>query len=297
MKYHSKFKFRSRLTFYAGLLAIPLLAAMLLVALMPNAKAEAFTPPRTAVLGDSHASGEGGGAYLPGTDTATNRCRRSPNSWAGQLSSMGLIKLDTFSACAGAKIDNVLTTGQYNEPAQIDTIPANTEVVYLQVGGNDTGQSQLVGLCLQADCSTGPLADQVVTTIRTVLPGKLDNLYTALRNRLGPDVQVFVMGYGNPAPDYGQPIGPNCPYLTSAEVNVTRRVQSNLNAQLRDAARRHGFTFVDPTSYFHMYDLCRTTNQGWWSPNPAVSQLSWFHPNELGYRQYAYSAVGLLLNR
>src|SRR4051812_287337 len=99
-------------------------AAITVVSLPASTQAvAASSPPRAVVLGDSHASGEGGGSYFPETDTATNRCRRSPNGWAGQLQSMGLMKLSAYPACAGAKIENVLTTGQYGEPAQITAIP------------------------------------------------------------------------------------------------------------------------------------------------------------------------------
>lgn len=271
-------------------------AAFLGFALPVSAHADSshhYKKLRTAVLGDSHASGEGGGSYFPETDTTTNRCRRSPNSWAEQMDASKVISLRTFSACAGAKIENVLTTGQYNEPAQLTTVPHNTQVLFLQIGGNNIPQSQLIGLCLMTDCSTSPLVDQTINAAQNVLPGQLDALYTQVSGQVKPSTKVFVMGYGNPFPDASQPIGPNCPYLTTDEVNVARRVSTALNTTLKTEAESHGFTYVDPAPYFSGHDLCGA-NSVWWGPTPAVSQLSWFHPTQQGYTLYAKAATSAL---
>lgn len=108
-------------------------------------------------LGDSFSSGEGVEPFLNGTDEASpneNRCHRSEDAYPMLLDKDSTQKtklnLATFVACSGATTSNITTTGQWNEPAQIEALSEDTDVVTLTVGGNDAGFESVLRACLQS---------------------------------------------------------------------------------------------------------------------------------------------------
>lgn len=109
----------------------------------------AVTHPQSAkyvAMGDSYSAGEGVPAFEVGTDVAAsegteNKCHRSRQAYSQILASNPALNLNrlNFVACSGATISDVLYSGQWNEPPQIEALSADTAVVTLTIGGNDVG--------------------------------------------------------------------------------------------------------------------------------------------------------------
>lgn len=125
---------------------------------------------RIAILGDSYSAGEGGEAYLPGTDTDTNGCHRSPNTYAvtllGGLRSQdpeavaaGLARPDgtvDLFACSGGLARDLLLPNAENagELAQIDHLYREPyDLALLSIGGNDIGYADIIIRCILAAVS------------------------------------------------------------------------------------------------------------------------------------------------
>jgi lysophospholipase L1-like esterase len=115
--------------------------------------AVAFSPVASyAALGDSYSSGVGVGSanYDQGTNTSTNQCLRSADSYARQYGTAhgypGV--LTVHLACSGAVTGNLTTTGQYGEPPQISAIPKHARLVTVTIGGNDAGFGDVLTHCL-----------------------------------------------------------------------------------------------------------------------------------------------------
>ena len=142
-------------------------------------------------LGDSYASGEGAGDYVPWSDNngsnpkARNACHQSLNAWIrrttlpGDSTSLGARadavddELDLqFLACSGGETENLLPYyhagsssaprnaegqtgryGQFGTVSQLDAgyLDANTTLVTLSIGGNDMRFGPLLAACIIAN--------------------------------------------------------------------------------------------------------------------------------------------------
>jgi lysophospholipase L1-like esterase len=123
-----------------------LTAGLLVVAGSASAAAAAAGSGPTAVvaLGDSAISGEGAGAYEPGTDgTGGDFCHRSTRALIQRTAIPGI--QNTISlACSGAASSDVRINGttHYTEPSQADRLRAvaqdnDVKMIVLQIGAND----------------------------------------------------------------------------------------------------------------------------------------------------------------
>ena len=106
--------------------------------------------PAYVALGDSYSSGEGDGAYLTGSDTATDHCHRSSNAYpelADQDAHLG--SLD-FVSCSGAITDDFFDANDEgnNEPPQSQALTSGTKYVTLTFGGNDLGFGAVLAQCI-----------------------------------------------------------------------------------------------------------------------------------------------------
>ena len=229
--------------------------------------AAAAAPPDPIIydaLGDSYASGYGVPPY-----TAT--CGRSDAAYPVQLDGRKHIALDDFVACAGATTLTVVSGGQ------LEALNAQTDLVTISAGGNDTGWSTAVVACLLRDDQTCKLASDAVTAgITALLPGLLDQLYTKMA-AAAPNADVVVTGYPRLfSPEYGAYLG-----ASVAEQQTLNEGADLLNATLARAAATHGFQFVDVTKRF--------LGHGVNAPDAWILGLldpGAFHPNAEGYETY-----------
>jgi lysophospholipase L1-like esterase len=246
--------------------AIAVLAAIttLVVGMTTTASAAKPDPIVYDALGDSYGSGFGVPPY-----SAT--CGRSDAAYAVQLDGRKHIALDDFVACAGATTLTVVTGGQ------LGALDADTDLVTISAGGNDTGWSTAVVACLgSTDKNCKDASDLVTARITTLLPGRLDSLYAQVA-AAAPNAHVVITGYARLfSPEYGAFLG-----ASPAEQQALNDGADLLNAVMADAARAHGFQFVDVTERFidHGVNAPDAWILGPFDPGA-------FHPNAEGYKSY-----------
>jgi len=110
-------------------------------------------PARAVALGDSYASGEGLAPYRAGTDTATNRCHRSPQAYPELLAADGPARFHRLRsvACSGATTAALLMPQAGTDVrAQVRALSRRTKTVTLTVGGSDIGFAPVLRSCTYA---------------------------------------------------------------------------------------------------------------------------------------------------
>jgi len=133
-------------------------------------------PVAVVAMGDSVASGEGAGAYEPGTDRPGNLCHRSTVGEIARTTIPGVDRRVNL-ACSGARTSDVALGGstRYGEAPQAERLRAvardnRVTLVVLTVGANDVGFYDLVLDCIRAYFLLGPRCQDAW---RTRLPAAL----------------------------------------------------------------------------------------------------------------------------
>lgn len=228
-------------------------------------------------VGDSYASGVGTRSYI----ASSGGCQRSTFAYA--YVDAGRIGANlSFTACSGAKVADV-------QGNQLGPINSGTELVTIQVGGNDAGFSGVITECAKpswlGNCTGAVNGAQ--TIINNTLPGRLDGLYNAIRSR-APGARVTVVGY----PRLFN--GTDCnaaTFFSGDEMTRLNATADLLNSRISARASAHGFGFVNPTSAFVGHSVCG--NPEWINglSNP-ISES--YHPNRTGQAAYADLVQGSL---
>ncbi|MCW0214234.1 MAG: SGNH/GDSL hydrolase family protein [Pseudonocardia sp.] len=210
-------------------------------------------------LGDSYAAGVGA---TP--DGVSGACGRSPESYPALYAGGRTL---TSVACSGATSTDVLRR-------QIGSVTADTDLVTITVGGNDTGFGPVLTTCTVAvsdeSCARAVRAGERIA--RYVLPVGLGAVYGAVRLH-APHARVVVLGYprlfdgtacaGAPSPARQQ--------LLNAGADV-------LSASIRGTATRLGVEFVDVRAAFAGHGVCSGDP---WINGPAAAGA--YHPTAVGY--------------
>ncbi|MCE6999903.1 SGNH/GDSL hydrolase family protein [Saccharothrix sp. S26] len=230
---------------------------MLVVALV-MALSPAPVAPELVALGDSYAAGLGAG------DEASDDCRRSPHAYPQLWARRNNASL-VFAACAGATTDEVV--------GQAERITPNASLVSITAGGNDAGFGDAMTTCTLGDEEEcGRRVDVAVAFIRDELPGRLDALYDAVRDRTS--AKVVVLGY---------------PRLFSFQTwclmsgrkrQAVNRAADALAEVTGDRARAAGFTFADVRQAFEDHGVCAT--DAWMNGVVLVPVDRSYHPNRAG---------------
>ncbi|TDW93108.1 GDSL-like lipase/acylhydrolase family protein [Kribbella pratensis] len=251
---------------FTGLLtAAALGAAMLLSPGVAHAAA-----PNYVALGDSYASGVGTRSYIE----SSGSCQRSTKAYA--YIDAGRIGANlTFVACSGARVADVTAN-------QLPAVTSSTNIVSVQVGGNDAGFSSVITECAKpswlADC-TGAVAN-ARSIINNSLPGRLNTLYSSIRSRAS-SAKVVVVGY--PRLFNGTDCNAGT-FFSPDEMTKLNATADLLNSKVSASASAAGFTFVDPTSNFIGHAVCGSPEWINGLSNP-VSES--YHPNVTGQAAYA----------
>lgn len=251
--------------------------------------------PRTVVLGDSFSSGEGVPPFDIGTDGKLNKCHRSADAYAHQLVRASAISLQNFVACSGATVGNVLGRQQYpGQPAQVNALSKDTQLVILTIGGNDIGFTQLAEGCIAFRCqSLAPVVGQEIIALERI---SLPALFRQIKARIGPSTKVMLLGYPQELPDPAIVDASNC-----REIGLTKNLRidkdgilllrdtvNRLDLALKRAADKAGVTYVSPDGTFAGHELC-TPKTSYFNGIDIFHQEYSFHPNALG--QFAYSSL------
>ena len=159
-----------------------------------------------------------------------------------------------------------------NQAAALTTA---TNLVTVQVGGNDAGFTDVITTCTfgsDQDCVNR--VNQSKTYIANTLPGLLNNVYGTIRSK-SPSARVVVLGY---------PRIYKVPGSCNVGLSDTKRAAINsgsdaLHNGISARAAAAGFTYVDVRGVFTGHEICSSS---WW-----LNSLSWpveesYHPNRAG---------------
>jgi lysophospholipase L1-like esterase len=241
---------------------VAVLAATLLTA--------AATPARAAstidyvALGDSYAAGLG----APG---GTGWCARGPQSYPRRWVAAHPVRSFAFVACSGA------TTVEVRRD-QLPALGPGTDLISVQVGGNDAGFAPAVTNCLvvgDGACRAG--VEVAKTFIRYVLPGRLDATYAEIRRR-SPAAKVVVLGYPRLFATGSCPGG-----MSAAKRTALNEGADALAVVVAARAAAAGFTWVDVREAFAGHGVCGPAP--WINAASVLRPADSFHPNAAGYGQ------------
>ncbi|MFY9487130.1 MAG: SGNH/GDSL hydrolase family protein [Solirubrobacterales bacterium] len=238
-------------------LLLVLSVAVVTLAFATQARADNYT-----ALGDSYASGTGAGGTV-----LNSGCDRRVTAYPYLISQSRPNTALTFAACSGATTSSLLSS-------QISSVTASTNLVTVQIGGNDIGFASMIIHCTFGNC-TSRLAG-VQNTIITTLPSKLDSVYNQIKSR-APLARVVAVGYPNPV---GTRTCSAALGISSSEITGITRVAGVLRDTIRARATAAGFTFADPIPPFVGHDVCSSTR---WLHGFTWGSSS-YHPNANGHK-------------
>jgi lysophospholipase L1-like esterase len=246
------------------------LAAMTVIGLAAPASA---ATGKYVALGDSYASGTGAGSY-----GNSGGCKRSANSYPQLWANANGPSSFAFVACSGAVTNDVLNN-------QVGSITSDTALVTISIGGNDAGFADVMTSCnTGSDSACVSRNQQAQDFARTTLPGRLNNVYTQIRNR-APSARVVVLGY----PHIYQLNGSCWVGLSETKRAAINQSSDVLASVTAGRASAYGFTFVDTRNSFVGHEICASGTR--W-----LNSVTWpvdesYHPTAAGQRGGYYNPL------
>jgi lysophospholipase L1-like esterase len=279
------------------------LAAVTVSALLgaPAVKAADRIPRTMVALGDSYASGP----LVPVQYEQPWGCLRSANNYAHQVARELALAL-TDVTCSGASTKHMWEThgvspeeqfaeyggafgynGPAGNPPQLDALRADTDVVTLQIGGNDIGFGGIATTCGQGaldgtGCRQAVAAGMPFDKIAATEP-KIRAVLEEIHRR-SPNAAIDVLGY--PAIFKLGPTA-SCPAMLVGEEDAQylRSVEEGLNAMIKEAAEAPDTGYAGVTSYVDVYGpsaghtACDLPVLRWVEPIVPVNAAAPVHPN------------------
>lgn len=242
-------------------LLIPLVVAF--VAAVP-AQAAAVN---YVALGDSYSSGVGSGSYTASSGSCLRSTKAYSALWASAHSPTSYVSL----ACSGAKTGDVLAN-------QLGALSPATTLVTITIGGNDVGFSTVLTDCVLYGTTTCVNEiNAAENQARTVLPGRLDTLYSAIHTR-SPYARVVVLSY----PRFYDLGVWYCIGLSSTSRSKINEGADVLDGVISSAASRHGFAFADVRSRFAAdHEICDGSSS-WLHSIDWTDIVQSYHPTASG---------------
>jgi hypothetical protein len=276
-------------------LAACALAALAFALLGAPASSQASTPTRYVALGDSYSSASG---VLPPDPTGVS-CTRSLVNYPHDIAAATGAQL-TDVTCGAAETKDYYTSQQPGVAPQHDAVTADTQLVTMTIGGNDSGVfiNSIVD-CGVAGASTAgqgsPCKDQYGSsfedTIRTATYPSLVKALHDVRAK-APRAKVAILSY-----PWIMPRTVGCfdkMPVAEGDVPYVRGIQATLNDAVKGAAAATGSIYVDMNTVSEGHDACQPIGTRWIEPvlqgtNPVV-----VHPNALGEQQMATQTIRTL---
>ena len=255
-----------------------------------------IAPLRYVALGDSYSAASGN---VPPDPTASPVCLRSTANYPHVIAGEIAVQL-TDVTCGGAETKDYFTSQYQGVAPQLDAVHANTQLITMTIGGNDSGVFiDSIIECGAAGLSTAgqgsPCKDKYGSsfenTIRSTTYPALVKTLTAVRTK-APHARVAILGYPWILPATGGCF-PQMPVATG-DVPYLRHLQATLNDAVRRAAAATGATYVDLSKVSNGHDACQAIGVRWVEPvlfgtNPVI-----VHPNALGESHMATQALKAL---
>ena len=257
------------------------------------APAGASAQQRWVGLGDSFAAGP----LIPSQTLNPLGCLRSTRNFA-RLAASSTGRALTDVSCSGARTTHMTasqsTDAGTNAP-QFNALTGATNVVSVQIGGNDIGFSEILQNCATANPFGRPCqqryirngVDELRARITATAP-KIDAVLAGIRSR-SPGARVVVVNYAAIVPHSGSGCWPQVP-LAWADVPYVRGIHEGLNTMLaqRVAARNDpNMRIVDTYGASVGRDACRSSSVRWVEPLVPGNTAAPFHPNARGMAAFA----------
>ena len=283
-----------------------LIAGVAVVAGWPGAGPASAVPGfgEYVALGDSWAADAT--VTTPSTEFVPLGCAQSAHDYAKQVAAALAIPNFRDATCGGATVHDLTrpqeVTGGVNAP-QFDRLTPSTDLVTLEIGGNDTGLAPAVQDCLTLDPAVSPCQAKWV-------PGGVDRI-SAQITAYEPTIVAAVRDIRERSPharillvDYLEGIGisggcfPRIPISDTDAVWVGRKL-IELDAMLARAATESGAQFVDTYRGSAGHDACQPPGTRWveglipFSTDPAGLVVP-FHPDQLGADHQAGAVLAAL---
>jgi hypothetical protein len=261
-------------------LVMAVLAVLAVTVAAANARAAGYT-----ALGDSYAAGP----LIPNQSLSPLGCLRSDHNYAHLTASAKGLSLTDVS-CSGATTAD-MTESQNVEPGpanppQFNGLSASTNVVSVQIGGNDIGFSEVIENCITYNPFSTPCKskydsgghDQLAERITNTAP-KVAAVLQGIHTR-APNARVFVMNYPDILPT-GSGCWPTVP-LSYGDVPYLHATEERLNSMLATEASMYGATLVNWYSASIGHDSCKSSSVRWVEPVIPGELAYPVHPNKAG---------------
>lgn len=249
-------------------------------------------------LGASFAAGAGVPDQVPGSPAG---CGRSTKNFAHVVAAAKGYALTDMS-CGGAQVANLTTSQLTGQPPQFDALDADTDLVTLLIGYNDsfvyTGS---LNSC--AEQQSGGMSSEVATcqarngtrfsdAIRQTTGPAIAGAITDIKSK-APAARIVVVGYPAIFPQQGN-CRPQNPYSV-ADTAYLNGIEKDLNSMLSGRAAAAGVTFVDTFTPSIPFNSCQSPATRWIEPRTGAIGASTQHPNargENGIAQQVLATIG-----
>lgn len=255
------------------------------------------TSPLTYVaLGDSYSAASG---TFPPDPAAPPECARSTVNYPHDIAARIGAQL-TDVTCGAAETKDYSSSQYPGVAPQLDALRADTQLVTMTIGGNDSG----VFIDVLTDCGTAGLStlgqgspcqdrygSSFSDTINSTTYPALVNALNAVRAK-APSARVAILGYPWIMPPTGGcfPIMP----VATGDVPYVRGIQATLNDAVRRAAAATGVSYIDFSTVSEGHDACQPIGVRWIEPAVAGTNPVIVHPNALGEAQMAAQTMAVL---
>jgi lysophospholipase L1-like esterase len=235
-------------------------------------------------LGDSYAAGP----VIP-NQIPPYGCLKSDHNFA-HLAAAQLGYTLTDASCSGATTGDMTSAQGVSpgpNPPQFDSLTPTTDVVTLEIGGNDIGFSEIIQNCATVSPFGHPCQDhyvvngddQISDRINATAP-KVAAVLAGIHQR-SPNARVFVVNYAAILPETGVGCYPQMP-LAWDDVPYLRAKEKELNAMLANQAAAGGATLVDDYTASIGHDACQLPLTRWVEPMAPNAPAAPVHPNAQG---------------
>jgi lysophospholipase L1-like esterase len=169
-------------------------------------------------------------------------------------------------------------------PPQFDRLSDTTNIVTLQIGGNDIGFSSIARDCTSTSNQGTPCQDKYVVNGRDEISERIQAtaplvgaVLQGIHTR-SPNARVLVVNYAAILPDEGPGCWPQIP-ITDGDVPYVRAKQKELNEMLADQAAANGAELIDWYTASIGHDACQPPVIRWVEPAVPVNAAAPLHPN------------------
>lgn len=237
-----------------------------------SAPAGAASGTRYVALGDSYSSGVGAGSYISSSGSCLRSTKAYSQLWANAHAPASYVSV----ACSGATTATVTNS-------QLSALSSTTTLVSISVGGNDVGFATVMQDCVLYGTTTCVNeVNNAESQARTVLPGRLANLYSAIHSR-SPYAKVVVLSY----PRFYDTSVWYCIGLSSTSRKKINEGADVLDSVIQQASSAAGFTFADVRSRFAAgHEICDGSNS-WLHSVDWSNIVQSYHPTANG-QAYGY---------